>query len=207
MYTVFLNILVIRYFGMTAFSECDAVIFDLDGTIIEPALAEVELFKSLSAQGIPYAQIMKDVLSSTASSVTDSLISAQIRLLELGYKADSGFFDLFEKLRSRGVKIGLCTSSSSSMTSAVVEALGVTFDAVVTSDDVRLCKPDPEPYVICLQKLGCKKGIAVEDSALGIRSAKEAGLYVIGKVGEYGTRDEVSQADEVVRTLSEISLE
>ena len=60
------------------------------------------------------------------------------------------------------------------------------FDYVVTSDDVSASKPDPECYLLALQKCGIKpnEALAFEDSEPGILAAEAAGINVI-RVGDF----------------------
>ena len=53
------------------------------------------------------------------------------------------------------------------------------FQTLVCLEDVRNPKPDPEPYLIAMRRLGVGEGIAFEDSHSGSVSAAAAGLEVI----------------------------
>lgn len=79
----------------------------------------------------------------------------------------------------------LCVSNSCrSVVDANIDALGIS-DAIAFSlslDDVVCGKPDPEPYRRACERLGIAPDevAAVEDSMSGARSARAAGLYVVG---------------------------
>jgi beta-phosphoglucomutase-like phosphatase (HAD superfamily) len=70
---------------------------------------------------------------------------------------------------------------------ANLAAVGVTglVAGIVGLDDVRMGKPDPEPYRAGCGLLGLPATavIAVEDSATGVASARAAGLFVVGFAG------------------------
>jgi len=55
------------------------------------------------------------------------------------------------------------------------------FDLIVTSDDCAGFKPDPEPYLTAIRKLGvnAERSIAIEDSPRGLASAQAAGVSCI----------------------------
>jgi len=53
------------------------------------------------------------------------------------------------------------------------------FDELVFADDVARCKPDPEPYLLAVQRLGVRRALVVEDSTAGIASGHAAGLDVL----------------------------
>lgn len=56
------------------------------------------------------------------------------------------------------------------------------FDAIVTVEDVRRAKPDPEIYLLAAQRLGVepKRCVAFEDSPAGASAARAAGMRVVG---------------------------
>ena len=82
----------------------------------------------------------------------------------------------------------------------VLEAAGIRdrFTVVVSLDDIRRSKPDPEGYLIALHLLGVEPAVAaaVEDSPAGIAAAKAAGLYTVG-VTTTQLAERLAEADEV----------
>jgi sugar-phosphatase len=78
------------------------------------------------------------------------------------------------------------------------------FDAVVSGDDVKIGKPDPEPFVLGASRLGADPGscIAIEDSPNGIASAKAAGCYTIAVRRDAAL--DLSRADRIVGSLAEL---
>ena len=82
------------------------------------------------------------------------------------------------------------------------------FDAVVTSADTTRHKPDPEPYLVALARLGLGAGdaFAIDDSPNGVRSAHAAGLRVIGLAGAFNEAAlRAAGADRVVAGLAELT--
>lgn len=69
--------------------------------------------------------------------------------------------------------------------------IGGYFEGVVTAADAGRGKPHPEPYLVCLGRLGLEAGasIAIEDSADGVESGRRAGLDVIRVGGTAGDRE------------------
>ena len=65
----------------------------------------------------------------------------------------------------------------------ITESFGITdlFDEIVTGDDIEKGKPDPQPYLRALGKLGISGAgsIVIEDSKIGIISAQKAGCDVL----------------------------
>lgn len=79
------------------------------------------------------------------------------------------------------------------------------FRVIITGDDVKKSKPDPEPYLQAVEKLGVPKEecIVIENAPLGIRSAKSAGLRCIAVVAYLG-REKLEEADVIVDIHGEL---
>ncbi|CUU50898.1 HAD family hydrolase [Clostridium beijerinckii] len=78
-------------------------------------------------------------------------------------------------------------------------------DFVTSGEECENDKPDPEIYIKAIKTLGflCKEVIVVEDSKLGIRSAKAAGLNVIALAQKEYDIDQ-SEADFKINDLIEV---
>lgn len=105
-----------------------------------------------------------------------------------------------------GVLVAVASSSSRTHVERVLERAGLSaaVDVVVGAEDVDRHKPDPEPYLRAAAGLGmpparCR---AVEDTVVGVTSARAAGLYTIAVVRGHVPREELAHADRVVLTLS-----
>jgi len=79
------------------------------------------------------------------------------------------------------------------------------FKVIIDGDDVHKSKPNPEPYLMAVEKLGMPKEecIVIENAPLGIRSAKSAGLRCIAVVAYLG-REILKEADMIVESHKEI---
>jgi sugar-phosphatase len=79
------------------------------------------------------------------------------------------------------------------------ERHGVSFEAVVTRDDVSRPKPDPEPFLRGAELLGAEPGscAVLEDAPLGIVAAKAAGMVAVAVPNEQTRALEFSGADSV----------
>lgn len=89
---------------------------------------------------------------------------------------------LLAELHRQGVPCALVTMSWRLLVDAVLEALQpLTFDAVVTGDEVVSGKPDPEPYLRAAAALRVdpQQCLAIEDSPTGVASAGAAGCVVL----------------------------
>jgi len=91
---------------------------------------------------------------------------------------------LLDRARAAGWPIGVVTSNHETVARTWLERQRLEVDAVVSAADVENGKPDPEPFVVGLRRLGVapEVSVAVEDSRAGAEAALAAGLatYVIG---------------------------
>ena len=91
---------------------------------------------------------------------------------------------------------------------ARIRAVGLPVPAVlVTADDVRHGKPDPEPYRLAAQRMGVdpRRCLVVEDTVVGLRAARAAGCAVIAVTGT-SRAEHLREADLVVDGLDQLRL-
>lgn len=116
-----------------------------------------------------------------------------------------GVVPFIEKLRARGIKTGLCSSSKNA--GAVLEKLGLRrlFDAVVTGYDFSRAKPDPEIFLLGAERLGVPPFhcLVFEDAFSGIEAALAARMKAVG----VGSKDILTNAPEVISRYDEIDID
>jgi beta-phosphoglucomutase-like phosphatase (HAD superfamily) len=80
----------------------------------------------------------------------------------------------------------------------------VSWDVVVTGDDVSARKPDPEAFQLAVERLGSPAAVvAVEDSGEGLEAAKAAGLPCVVVVNGYTADHDLAAADLVTDGFGE----
>lgn len=90
--------------------------------------------------------------------------------------------ELLAVLWSRGIRLALVTGASRSRINASLPTeLRGYYSTIVTSDDTKRTKPDPEPYLKASIALGGtgSEMIVIENAPLGIRSAKAAEMFCV----------------------------
>lgn len=94
-----------------------------------------------------------------------------------------GMVELIKELKARGYKVALTTSRLAPSTMVGLRKFGLdeVFDAIVTADDTTRHKPDPEPALITLEKLGAKpeEALLIGDSMFDIKCAHNAGVKAV----------------------------
>jgi HAD superfamily hydrolase (TIGR01509 family) len=178
------------------------VLFDLDGTLAEtdslhlptwvdallPHGIEVdEAFYKENISGRANAEIVEDLLPNiSAQEGRDIVETKESSFRERAGELEPlpGLLDFLESVKECGTRTGLVTNAPRENVVAVLRALRLSdfFDAVVPSEEVRVGKPDPEPYLTALERLGADPADAVtfEDSVSGIASAVGAGISTVG---------------------------
>lgn len=97
-----------------------------------------------------------------------------------GVPLKRGLVPLLDYLRTTDCLIAVATSSDRRRVADILQTANVTayFDLIVCGDEVTHGKPDPEPFLRCCEKAGCKpsNAIVLEDSEPGILAAHRAGI-------------------------------
>ena len=120
-----------------------------------------------------------------------------------------GFTDFVEHLKEKGVEIALATSNTWEVTDKILDTVNLQgiFDAVTTGDEVLYNKPDPEIFTLTADKLGVERYecLVVEDSASGIEAGLEAGMKVVAISSGGEDLKELSKANYTIEGFSEIT--
>ena len=100
-----------------------------------------------------------------------------------------------------GWRQALASMAPSANIDVTLVALGLpdTFEAIVSAEEVRHGKPDPEVFLLAAERLGIapERCTVIEDSPQGVEAAKRAGMRCIG----VGPLYETLEADVRLRTL------
>lgn len=124
-----------------------------------------------------------------------------------------GVIALLNELQSAGIPMAVASSGIRSNVEFMVDVLGIRsfFQFLITGDDVRAHKPDPEIYLKAAVSLGAEPSqcVAFEDSFAGIGAVKNAGMKCVAIASTFPS-DELrrrTQADLIVPGFEELSLE
>ncbi len=203
------------------------VIFDLDGVLIDSVKLHCRSYiLAMQELGIkPDVQKIKELMGEKAEVIIEKSsdrplpreeIEELVRRKTYWYQRElkrekpikPGARELLEFCVKSGLKLGLATGTRRENVELFLEILGFNpFSAIVSANDVSRAKPDPEIWQKTLAKLGLKapEALAIDDSVLGVISAKKAGLKVIGVLGTFPKeRLKESGADWIAKDLWEV---
>ena len=119
-----------------------------------------------------------------ARRLADRKLEHYRRLARHGLPAVRGVARFIDELASQSVPCAVATSATRFDTDRLLGRLGLLdrFAAVVSADDVRRGKPDPEVYLLAARAIGIEPldCLVFEDSVVGVQAARRAGMRVIG---------------------------
>lgn len=198
-----------------------AVLWDMDGTLIDSeefhwiswrnALAKEGIVLTheqfLSTFGMRNDSILRRLLGSAATPERMERIAVTKEELYRDLIRRNGILPLpgvehwVRRLHQEGWLQAVASAAPRANIIAVLEALSAThiFQGIVSAEDVRRGKPDPEVYLTAAARVGAsaQRCIVVEDAAAGVEGARNAGMRSIG-VSHNGTS---LPADIVVTSL------
>lgn len=180
-----------------------ALLWDLDGVILDTLSLEYELVNELLARhGIepvecavvrvnfpyPIPDSWRRILAAAGRDADDALVGELTDALEREratrtLDVHEGVPELIDAARAAGLAIAVVSNNPELHVRALLHDAAIEPDAVIGNDGAGIrSKPAPDPYVAAARALGADPGacVAIEDSLLGARSAREAGCFVVG---------------------------
>jgi len=171
-----------------------AVLFDLDGTLLDSADLIMAAFQEtcrvrlgrdvdrgtiLRTSSLPIRRRFQALAPDQAEELAQDYITRYLALHGRYARLFPGILDLLTALRTRGYALGIVTSKQRVTTQAALDAFHLDrwCSAVVTNEDVRRPKPDPEPVLEAARRLGVQASetLMVGDSLLDMTAGQRAG--------------------------------
>jgi HAD superfamily hydrolase (TIGR01509 family) len=215
-----------------------AVIFDFDGVIVDTEPIHFQAFQSiLEPLGLGYSweeylekyigfddrDAFREAFNSAGKTLTDGTLTNLIdrkaevfeKIVQEGVQPYPGVIELVTSL-SGNLPLALCSGALRRDIVPILEQFGLqmAFDTIITADDVKASKPDPESYLLSLQRLKevfpsqtifPDECIAIEDTPAGIASAVGAGINVLAVTNSYPI-DRLAGARHISDSLEKITL-
>lgn len=178
--------------------DCDLVIFDLDGTLIDSHQLISKTFVELAQEwdlrnkpidyynqliGLPLEKIVENE-QIPIGRVGEFIEEFRNRLgAKIVYetKVFSGVFDFLNLLEKSSKDFAIATSKPSELAKLALDSCGLSkFKFFVQGTDGFLAKPNPEVVLRCLNKFGTQSAIMIGDRVEDIKAASAAGISSIG---------------------------
>lgn len=211
-----------------------AVIFDMDGVLIDSYRAHMEswviAFRELSVEyseadfASEFGRTSRDILLHRLgdSKLDFDLSDERFReiddrketlyrdIIRKNYPTMDGAAELVESLHEAGIAMAVGSSGPPENIELSLGLLpnGHYLSAVVTRADVTRGKPDPQVFLLAAEKLDIppERCVVIEDAVAGIEAANRAGMTSIALTGT-ATREQLADAQLVVNSLRELNAE
>lgn len=222
-----------------AVSRPEAIVFDFDGIIVDTEPLHYRSFQEVLEPlgiGFPWPEYVRTYMGfddrdafleafrargkELDEQILQALVATKSRIfrdvIRQGVTAYPGVVGMIASLHVSGLPLAICSGALRSDIRPILEQLGIAhcFPHIITADDVRKSKPDPESYTLAFLRLkqahprlvsSAGKCLAVEDTPAGIRAAKLAGLPVLAVTNSYGGK-ELAEADYLTDSLENVRI-
>jgi pyrophosphatase PpaX len=202
------------------------ILFDFDGTVVDSGeiiLASMRhATRTVLARDLPAEDLLAAIGGPKLERVMHALDPARADELVRVYREHNeqlhaelrccrGMEDALVRLQAEGRRLGLVTAKLRRTVKLAFHALPLRelFDVVVCGDETERHKPDPEPILLALRRLGARvqEAAYVGDSPFDVAAARAAGVYAVA-VGWGGMHSDerlrAERPDAFVRTPAEL---
>lgn len=185
------------------FSQKKAIIFDMDGVIVDNISYHIEALKIFLKQfgkevtedefqkhynGRTIQEVVLELKPTADHEEVMRLSEEKERIYRDLYSAalapTQGLMQFLPEAKKAGLKMAVATSAITANADFTLDGLGIReyFTAVIDSTMVHKGKPDPQIYLKAAEELNIlpQNCVVMEDALAGIESAKRAGMDVIG---------------------------
>ncbi len=206
-----------------------AVLWDLDGVLVDSARFHYEGYRRLLAElgreldfdyyrqnliGLRNETILGRVLGELEPGEAARLAARKEEFFREAIagkvRALPGSAELVRRLRDADVRMAIVSSTPRANIELILASLGLadSFDAIVGAEDAERGKPDPEGFLVAAERLAVAPAdcVVLEDAPEGIAGAKAAGMRALG-VTTTRPPERLQEADLVVGRLDDPRVE
>lgn len=197
------------------------VLFDFDGTIVDSGAIILASFRhatrTVLQEEIPDVWLTARMGGASLREQMEAIAPAHVEELIRCYREHNeplhdelqcchGTLDVLDRLHDEGRRLGIVTAKRHETVELAFARLPLRdyFETVVAAEDTERHKPDPEPVLLALERLGARREDAcyVGDSPFDVGAARAAGVHAIGVT--WGGIHPMEDADTVVSTPEEL---
>jgi HAD superfamily hydrolase (TIGR01509 family) len=205
-----------------------AVLFDVDGVLVDSYAAHRRSWRALAAErGLPFSdEEFRNSFGRTSresialywpgrASDTARLDARKEELfrdeIAARFPAMDGARELVEALAGAGFLLAVASSAPPENVELTIERLGVrdSFGARVSGHDVHRGKPDPEVFELAAERLGASpdRCVVIEDAPAGVEAAHRAGMKAVALLSTGRRREDFTAVapERLVGSLRELS--
>ena len=223
-YCQFVNDMLLRYDDQQlSLTNVKAVIFDLDGTLVESEAVWTEAKQYIARRekvilskevmmayvGRSVTDFVKEVIAPVnVSLIQKAIIDRALFRYDNNVLEIPGAADLIKNFSSKGFAVAICSSAPMKAIQKCLKLLGIEacINIVVSTESLSRGKPDKLPYVETLRLLNISSNHAIvfEDAAAGLTSSIAAGIKTVG----VGSSIELSSfaCEMVAKNIADINL-
>jgi HAD superfamily hydrolase (TIGR01509 family) len=205
----------------------DAVIFDMDGVLVDSEPLGLEAMRQVMARhGVTYTEAdngeflgrttleecqvlqARHRLAADARELTRQYVAILVALIREAPRPMPGVPDVLDRLRAASYRMALASSADPLVIATNVQGLelGRFFDAIVSGTEVARGKPAPDVFVETARRLGlaARACLVVEDSRNGLLAAKAAGMACAVIPCASTRHQDFQEADYRLRALADL---
>ena len=145
------------------------------------------------------------------TEVFNELVKTEMTIID-------GVAEFVGMLIENGIPLAICSGAIASDIKLMLDGceFANAFRAIVTADDVGKGKPDPEGFLLALEKLNetidgdqilPQECVVIEDSGWGLAAAKSAGMHTAAVTNTYPAEQLAGLADKIVGRLDELNMD
>jgi HAD superfamily hydrolase (TIGR01509 family) len=205
------------------------VIFDMDGVMVDSERVYQEIERQMYDElGLPVSKEEHSMFIGAAEKVmwkymkdkyqmeADTALLVQEERTRFMAALDQpgsiplmpGLLELLETLDREGIPALVASSSSREIIEKVlrINNIGHFFKDITGGNEVRPSKPEPDIFLVTAQKAGAPpdRCLVIEDSENGIKAARAAGMKVVALLGHENGHLDLSSADSIIHSLTEL---